>query len=187
MKTKVILGALLLIITGANLAAAADQHWLHVRVEESGRHGEKVSVNLPFDLIEAVIEGVEVEEFDKGIVHIEDAEFDRKLVRTMLDVVKKADDGVFVTVEHERGEIVNVAKKGDELHIRIEDEDYEDEVVKVLVPLAVAEALLQGDEDELNLLAALRELNKRGPATLVQIESEDETVRVWIDKSQKGI
>ncbi|MBN2170514.1 MAG: hypothetical protein JW819_04220 [Candidatus Krumholzibacteriota bacterium] len=186
MRIKVILSALLLIL-GANLAAAADQHWLHVRVEESGRHGEKVSINLPFDLIEAVIEGVEVEELERGIVHIEDAEFDRKLVRTMLDVVKKSKDGVFVTVESERGEIVNVAKKGDELHIRVEDEDYEDEVVSVLVPLAVAEALLEGDDDELNLLAALRELNKRGPATLVQIESEDETVRVWIDTSQKGI
>lgn len=186
MKIKVILSALVLVL-GANLAAAGDQHWLHVRVEESGRHGEKVSVNLPFDLIEAVIEGVEVEEFDRGMIHVEDAEFDRELVKSMLDVVKKAEDGVFVTVEHERGEIVNVAKQGDELHIHIEDEDYEDEVVKVLVPLAVAEALLEGDDDELNLLAALRELNKRGPATLVQIESEDETVRVWIDTSQSGI
>ena len=92
-------------------------------------------------------------------------------------------DTELVTVESEH-ENIKVNKVGDEIQIDIDDHG---DVVKVRVPIKVAEAMLAGGEDELDVLAALRELAAQGEATLVTVDGEDEQIRVWVDTSMEGI
>ena len=183
MREKFVLVFLLMLFT-VSLSQAAQDHWLHVRVSETGEDGEKVSVNLPVSLIDAVLSNLDIDEFHNGSIRIDDAEFDRELIQAVYEAAKKSKDGEFVNIK-DGDESVHVIKKGDEIHIDIEDHD---ERIKVRIPLQVIGALLaSGDDDELNIAAALRELSNSGDNTLVTVESDDESIRVWVDDSMEGI
>ncbi len=179
MREKVAL-AFLLLAFAFGLSQAGEEQWLHVRVTDGD---EKVSVNLPLDLIESVLEHVDCDEFSGGAVHIEDQEFDKKLLSSIVDAAKKSKDGNFVVVESD-DEQIRVRKQGQEIRVEVEEGD---ESVLVRIPLKVAEALMGGGEDELDLVAGLRELSKHGGSTLVTVEGDGEQVRVWVDSSMEGI
>jgi ribonuclease HI len=58
------------------------------------------------------------------------------------------------------------------------------ENVDVTVPWAVAQALASDTSDnELNVEAAIKALENAGDVTLVAVNGDDETVRVWIDSN----
>jgi len=58
--------------------------------------------------------------------------------------------------------------------------------VRVRFPLDVVDALLSGGENELDLIAALDALADHGGGDLVTVESDDESIRVWIDTDADG-
>ena len=60
------------------------------------------------------------------------------------------------------------------------------EKVRVRFPLAVVEALVGDNPQELDLLAGLRALSEFEGEDLVRIDSEDESVRIWVDSSDTG-
>ena len=164
-----------------SLSLADEELWLHVRVLDGD---EKVSVNLPFNLIETAADGFMEHEGDRSFLKVDDLEVDRKLLVAIVDAAKTSKDGVFVSVESD-SETVKVAKKGDEIHVDINDHGEE---VTVRIPVAIAEALLMETEgNELNLAAGLRELAKHQDKNLVTIKGDTEQVRVWVDSSQEGI
>ena len=47
-------------------------------------------------------------------------------------------------------------------------------------------ALLSGSGDELNVQAALEELARSGEGDLLTVTGDDETVRIWVDRSAEG-
>lgn len=166
-------------------ASATEGKWLHVRVIEAG-DGESVRVNVPLALAEAILPSIKVKHFDKGKVriqehmhgHVKDVD-----LRAILDAVKTAQDGEFVTVES-RKDNVRVAKRGGYLlvEVREKDKDGKDrEKVDVKVPMTVVEALLSGGKDELDILAAVRALARHGDTELVSVQDSKTTVRVWVD------
>ena len=182
LRDKLAIGALLLLFSFSLVQAG--EAWLHVRVVEGGEHGEKVSVNLPLDLVKTVIEAVEHEHLHHGMVKVDHTEVDAELLRAILEAATESKDGTFVTVESEH-ENVKVMKKNKELQIHIDDHG---EKVRVRVPISVCEALLEGDEDELNVGRALEILAKEKKGeNLVTVEGDDEQIRVWIDDSMEGI
>lgn len=168
-------------------AQAASDKWLHVRVIEEGESGETVRVNLPLALAEAILPSIKVKHFDKGKVKIEDhmrAHIEEVDLRAILDAVKNAQDGEFVTVESRQKDNVRVAKRGGYLlvEVREKDKDGKDrEKVDVKVPMTVVEALLSGGKDELDILAAVRALARHGDTELVSVQDSKTTVRVWVD------
>lgn len=198
MKTHRILTALAAvallaaIITPAAAQAQAqakdtDGKWLHVRVIEEGEKGESVRVNIPLALAEAILPSIKVKHFDKGKVKLEDhmrAHIEEVDLRAILDAVKTAQDGEFVTIESKSKESVRVAKKGGYLlvEVRERDKDGKDrEKVDVKIPMTVVEALLSGGKDELDILAAIRALARHGDTELVSVQDRNTTVRVWVD------
>jgi hypothetical protein len=204
MKTQRILIALAALATVALMAGAitpvaaqtqaqpqaapstADK-WLHVRVIEEGESGESVRVNVPLALAEAILPSIKVKHFDKGKVRLEEhwhSHVDDVDLRAILDAVKNAQDGEFVTIESHRKENVRVAKRGGYLlvEVREQDKDGKDrEKVDVKVPMTVVEALLSGGKDELDILAAIRALARHGDTELVSVQDRKTTVRVWVD------
>lgn len=178
MLKRILLGTLLLVLLTGGALAKADR-WLHVRVLDGE---DKVSVNLPVDLVAAVLSSIEHENLHKGQIVIEDMDVDRELVTAILKAAVESEDGEFVKVEEGDDASVSVRKQGDTLYVEV-DEDYEK--VRVQVPLEVVRAMLGGEGDALDIVEALEALGD--DTTLVTIDDGDATVRVWVDSAMEGI
>ena len=174
--------ALILVLGAVSALAqtATGDKWLHVRVEKSGEDGEFVRVNVPLSLAEAILPAIQTHNLRHGRIrfshHRNDIDF-----RAVLEAVKNTQDGEFVTIE-KKGETIRVAKSGGFLLVKTSETGEEkSEQVDVKVPLVVVEALLSGDEDELDLVAAIKALKDFGDIELVRVRDGNETIRVWID------
>jgi ribonuclease HI len=101
-------------------------------------------------------------------------------VRAILEALKTAPEGEFVTVQQNDSD-VHVAKEHGQLVVHVIDKNSK-EKVDVTIPWVVAEALISDtSENQLNIEAAIRALKNAGDLTLVSVVSKDESVRVWID------
>lgn len=184
MKLRIIaVGLVLGLVTLAGgFARADDEAWLHIKVDEGGRHGESVRINLPLSLIEEILPLVNTDCGDSeislkaGKLRIEADDFDIDLPE-LLKAVRNAKDGEYVRVES-RDENVRVAKQGDKLIVHVDEDD---EQVRINLRLDLVESMVTDGEDEIDLVAMVRALRAQGDADLVVVESEDEHVRIWVD------
>jgi hypothetical protein len=161
--------------TGATSAA-----WIHVRVEEP-RKESKVNVNLPLSVVEAVLSAAPETVSSKGHIHLHEGGRDLSVsdLRRVWKELRASGETEIVSVE-QKDQVVKVSKHGDRVQILVENPS-EKETVHVEVPVAMVDALLAGEGSELNIRAALAELQKlRGD--LVQVKDADSTVRIWIDE-----
>jgi len=169
--------ALLLAATFA--VAASTTRYLHVRVSNPANH-ELVRVNVPLMLAEKVIPAINHGELRNGKVHIGDFKADNIDVRSLLDALKTAPEGEFVSVQG-TGNDVRVAKEHGLMVVHVIDKNGK-ENVDVTIPWEVAEALIADtSENQLNVEAAIKALENVGDMTLVKVTDHEETVRVWID------
>jgi hypothetical protein len=181
MKKSVLVGvglAGLLVVPAIAAAAETATPWIHVRVEEAQKES-RVHVNLPLSVVQAVLEATPEIIESHGKVHIgHDHGMKVEDIRRIWKQVEAAGDAELVTVE-DGDETVNVSRKGDQVHVRIEKAGKEE--VRVEVPVSLVDAALAGEGDSVDIKAALTELqNKRGD--IVQVNDGDSTVRVWIDE-----
>ena len=157
---------------------AQTSSWLHVQVTEGGEESSKVNVNLPLSLAKVAL-GMAPKKFtDKAVEKLNEHDISIVDIRTLWAELKNAGDAEFVTVEEEN-ETVRVAREGDWLRIRVEQKNEDGENVMVDIPTKVVDALLSGDGESFNLLAAITEL-EGNTGDIVRVEDGDETVRVWI-------
>jgi hypothetical protein len=163
-----------LVIAGA---ASASNLWFHVRVDEAD--GAKVTVNLPVSMIEKAIQMIPEEHLNHHGMHFSDHDLTPAQIRELWTELRDSPDMTFVKVEEE-GEDVKVWKESGYLYVSVIEED-DNEKVDVRVPFAVVDALLSGDEDELNIEAAIHALAQEGEGELVTVTSDDDNVRVWVD------
>ncbi len=174
-------GAVLLSLS----SAAAAEKWLHVRVEENGSRGERVSVNVPLELVERMLPLISIDELQHGKLDLDD-HLEGIDLRELAAALRDAPDADFVTVERE-DENVRVSKEGEFLVVRVQEQGrHSDEKVRVRIPLAVVDALFGGEPHELDLLAALEALGEYSDSALVDVETDDGSVRVWIDSNESG-
>jgi hypothetical protein len=162
--------------------AGLEDRWLHVRVQEDGPEGERVSVNIPLQLVEAILPTIETDELRDGKILWDESDVEGIDLKAALMALQDAPDADFVTVKS-REESVRVAKEKGFLVISADEDD--GEKVRVRMPLDVVDAMVAGEGDELDLLAALEALAEYD-GDLVTVESEDSLVRIWIDSSDSG-
>jgi hypothetical protein len=178
----------------AALGMPADR-WLHVRVTESGPDGDRVRINIPLSLAEAVLPTIKAHQFSDGKVKVEGHALDQVDLRAILEAVRKAQDNQYVTVDSKH-ENVEVAKAGGFLLIKVH-ENREGagktagarkamNTVDIKIPFKVANALLSGSNDELNVLAAVRALGEYPRLELVTVQDESDNVRIWVDSSNNS-
>lgn len=165
--------------------ASAGERWLHVRVEESGAQGEKVSVNVPLSVVESMLPLVQVDNLERGKLRLDVDELEGLDLREILGALNDSPDATFVRIES-GDESVRVAKEKGYLLVHVDEQSGDAERVRIRLPLAVAEALVGRDSGELDLVAALRALEQHDGEDLVRVESADELVRIWIDSSDVG-
>ena len=181
--SKKIVGCVVMILAAAAGIANAGDQWLHVRVQESGNRGDAVSVNIPLQMIEAVLPMIEAEGLDHGRIDFGHGELHGIDLRELLEALQDAPDADFVTVKSD-DEVVRVAKEDGFLLVRVEERD---ENVRIRMPLGVVEAALGNGNGRLDLVAALRRLGEYDGGDLITVESDDgDAVRIWIDSNAAG-
>lgn len=180
-KTTWIPVALMILVLGSS-AALAGERWLHVRVQEQGSRGENVNVNIPISMVEALLPMIQTDEFNGGKISFDHGDLDGIDLRAALEALQDAPDADFVTVKSD-DETVRVAKENNFLLVRVDTDD--DDQVRVRMPLDVVDAMLSGGRNEIDLLAGLRRLSEFD-GDLITVDSDDTTVRVWIDGSDSG-
>lgn len=159
--------------------AVAGTRYLHVRVTNP-KTGELVRVNVPLMLAEKVIPAINHGQLRDGKVQVGNFTANNVNCRAILDALKNAPEGEFVSVQ-DVGSDVHVAKEHGQLVVHVVDKNGGDNV-DVTVPWEVAQALIADtNDDQLNVEAAVRALENVGDMTLVKVSSKDESVRVWVD------
>jgi hypothetical protein len=173
-----------------------------VKVDNTEGDKEHVRVNVPLSLAEKVLPAIQVNKIHQGKLQLghDNVSVDPRL---LVEAVRSTADGVFVTVDSDRQK-VRVAKEGGYLvvnvrpgpHPETKDTDKEKDVkdnhkrhhmdrntenVDVRLPMDVVEALLSGNRDELDLMAAIKALSAHKDLALVTVNDKSQTVRIWID------
>lgn len=185
MKTlKYALPICAVLLTGTLLFAVTTTRYLHVRVNNSVTH-EVVRVNVPLSLAEKIIPAINKGKLHDGKVHIGKFKTDDVNLSQILDALKTAPEGEFVTVQQNDND-VRVAKEHGMLVVHVVDQ-HSKENVDVTVPWEVAQALSSDvDENQLNIEAGIKALEKAGDVTLVSVVGKDENVRIWVDSSSSA-
>jgi len=193
-------GAVLCLLAGVGItwalmvkraSAAAPEKFIHVRVNDPSK-GEMVSVNFPLSVAEKVLPTIDKGNLHQGKVTIGNADLHDVDVRAILAAVAQSPDNEFVTVK-EKNQEVRVAKSKGNFIIHVVDSEDSDnkggkqpEKVDVIVPIAVVNALVPNDKQELDLVAAIHALSEAGDALLVTVHDGTEEVKIWIDAQNDG-
>jgi hypothetical protein len=170
-------------------SSKTSDRWLHVRVVSTESKNETVRVNVPLDMAEKVLPAINKDRLHNGKVRFNDTDMNGVDLKTILDAVRTAKDGEFVTVQSNDSD-VRVAKQGGYMFVHVTEktpsstkngQPSEKSRVEVKIPMKVVDALFSAGKDELDLVAALRALSAHGDTELVSVKSDDNTVRIWLD------
>lgn len=153
-------------------------HWLHVEVNEGGEKASKVNVNLPLSVAKVALAMAPKQFTDKAVEKLNEHDLSIADIRSLWAEIKNAGNAEFVTIQ-EADETVRVAREDDWVRVRVDNTGEKPERVMVDIPIGVVDALLSGDGENFNLLAAINEL-EGNPGDIVNVTDGDETVRVWI-------
>jgi len=159
----------------------AQNPWIHVRVENSGKKASKVHVNLPLSVVQAVLEVAPEKIVSKGRIHLDHHDTDLSVsdLRRLWTELKATGEAELVSIE-EDDQTVTVSRQGELFVVRV-DSPSEKHDVHVEVPVGVVDALLSGEGEELNIKDALEQL-KGLRGDIVRVTDDETTVRIWIDE-----
>jgi hypothetical protein len=195
-RTKYFAGVSLLsaavVLAGASAvfgqSSSTKDRWLHVRVINSDNKGETVRVNIPLELAENVLPTINKNHLHNGKVTIDQAHMNDVDVRALINAIRTAKDGEYVTVQG-ADQDVRVAKEGGRLLVRVKDNKSSKSnrsEVDIKIPMHVIDALFSAGKDELDVVAGLHALASLGDTELVSVKSDDSTVRVWMDSKNSS-
>ena len=195
-RTKLFVGVSLLsvmvVLAGTSVVFAqsgsSKDRWLHVRVINSDNKGETVRVNIPLELAENVLPTINKNHLHNGKITIDQAHMNDVDVHALLNAIRTAKDGEYVTVQG-TDQDVRVAKEGGRLLVHVKDNKgskSNKSNVDIKIPMHVIDALFSAGKDELDVVAGLHALASLGDTELVSVKSEDSTVRVWMDSKNSS-
>jgi hypothetical protein len=161
--------------------AAQSDRWIHVRVENAEAKGEMVRVNVPLTLAEKVLPTINNDRIHNGKLRINQTNVNGVDLHALLDAVRSARDGEFVTVQGTTGD-VRVAKNAGYLQVHVREvKEGTPKRVEVRLPLTVVDALVSAGGNELDLVAGVRALATQGDTELATVKDGKSTVRIWLD------
>jgi len=189
---RVSLLSAMVILAGASAAfgqsGSTKDRWLHVRVINSDNKGETVRVNIPLELAENVLPTINKNHLHNGKITIDQAHMNDVDVHALLNAIRAAKDGEYVTVQG-TDQDVRVAKEGGRLLVHVKDNKGSKSnkpSVDIKIPMHVIDALFSAGKDELDIVAGLHALALIGDTELVSVKSDDSTVRVWMDSKNSS-
>jgi len=174
--------------TASPSSSSSSERWLHVRVVNTDNKNETVRVNVPLEMAEKVLPAINKDRLHSGKVRINESEMNGVDLKALLEALRTAKDGEYVTVQATDSD-VRVAKQNGFMFVHVTEKhgsgkdgkSTEKSRVEVKVPMKVVDALFSAGKDELDLVAALHALSANGDTELVSVKSDDSTVHVWLD------
>lgn len=166
---------LLFLLVGIGTLAAADERWLHIRVDKAGDDAAMVRVNVPLKMAEKVLTAM----LPDGKVKLGDD----PALRAVLEAVRTMEDAEYVTVDTVQG-TVRVAKEKGYLIVEGVSVENSPRMIDVKIPFSIVETLVSTEGNELNVLAAFREFNSM-EEVFIKAYDKSSLVSVWID-SESG-
>jgi len=167
-----------LVIAGiVGSAAAADDRWIHVRVDDSGGDGGRVDIQVPIGLVATLLPVLNGKHGHGGI-HVDGKDVDLAEIRGYWNAVRGAKDGEYVTVRDEDSN-VRISKSGGFLRVTVDDQGGTSRV-RMKVPITLVDAVLVGG-DSIDLNAVGGALAKVPTGEILTVDDEDSHVRIWID------
>jgi hypothetical protein len=182
MRTKTNFLLTVLFLLSAFAAHATSKQWLHLYVEDANKD-ETVKVNIPLSLVEAMVPLVEQKGIKDGKIKLNQKEVNVKDLRNVWRELREQGDNEYVSIEKPDMRL-RIYTEGDFLYVKPEETSKSQ--VDIKMPLSVVDAMLSGDGDELNLMAAIRALQDSGVREIVTVRDRDKTLMVWIDESNRG-
>jgi hypothetical protein len=191
--SRIALGGALLaaaLLTGSTFRAQAQSsdRWIHVRVDNPEDKCEMVHVNVPVALAEVLVSSVDHDELHHGHISVGHADLNGVDLRAMLDAVRSAPDGEFVSVK-KRDQDIHVSKQNGLLLIHVTNSNRADkQEVQITVPITVVQAMVAASKgsDDLDVGAALKALAALGNSELVNVKDGKKTIHIWIDSKNSA-
>jgi hypothetical protein len=195
LKSSALILSLGVILVGAQTTAAlaSGVTTLHVEVTEDHGTDPKVSLSLPFEVLEAFANSLDAKEFVAREI-IDEMESEGFDLKAFWQQVRDKDIREFFTM---RAEDAHVRAWREDGLFRVsidaaESEDRDEQFGKhfghfgdaAKVEIRIPESLMDYFVDEgeyASPLELLETLRSHGPMTLVEVQSEDESVRIWLD------
>lgn len=171
------------LLLAAGSAQAGDTRWIHIFVQDGP--DEEVRLNVPINLVRAVLPLIDEDEISNGRIVIEDHDIPVEVLRQVWDEVRDIEEGEFVKIDTP-DEDVRISKKGSELLITVLDSKEGSDVTVRLHESIIAALLSSERENELDLLAALDALDAEMRGDLVNVQDEGTLVRIWVDDTNEG-
>lgn len=177
---KKLLGCLILAgVAGCAVAAASDDRWIHVRVDDTDGGKGRVDIQVPIGMVQSLLPALKGAHAH-GSIHVDAKSMDLAEFKKYWAAVRTAKDGEYVTVRDE-DQNVRIAKHGGNLLLTVDDKGGKSRV-RMNVPLPIIDAVLaSGDSVDLDALGGA--LAKAGTGELLTVDDEDSHVRIWIDGS----
>lgn len=173
-----------LVLAAGSFGFAQSNQWIHIHVEDAEK-SEKVKINVPVSLLESMVPVIEQRGVRKGRIHIHDeGDLSVQELRNIWAEIRKQGDVEFISIENKDANI-RVLKQGKYLLVQPEEDSRKK--VDIRIPLEVVDAMLSGEGEDLNLMAALRALKDSGIREIISIQDEEKYVRIWVDESNKGL
>ncbi|HEY4492763.1 MAG TPA: hypothetical protein VJ521_07210 [Acidobacteriota bacterium] len=179
--TKSILFVLFLALAVAT-AQAESKQWLHLHAEDSHKN-ETVKINIPLTLVEAMLPLVEQKGVKDGKIRLNEKDINVRDLRKVWNQLREEGDMEYASIQN-RDTSLRIFTKGEFFYVEPDADSRKQ--VEMKIPLAVVDAMLSGKEDELNLMAAVRALQRSGVRDIITVKSEDSTLRVWVDESNRA-
>lgn len=168
----------LVLLFAAPLPAQKKDPWFHLEVKENKTEPEYVKVNLPVAMVDVALDVIKDKKFNKGRFKLPSEDISVSDLKKLWNELKKSGNAEFVTVE-KKNETVRVAKDGNYVVVKVTEN--KNPKVDLRVPVAVVDALLATDGDELDVKAALLAMQKQNVGDILTVNDNNTQVRIWID------
>jgi len=177
---KKLLGCLVLAsVAGGGTAAASDDRWIHIRVDDADDAKGRVDIQVPIGMVSSLLPALKGAH-GHGSIHVDGDSVDLAEIKGYWSAVRAAKDGEYVTVRDEDSD-VRVSKRGGYFLLNVDDKGGKSRV-RMKVPLPLIDAVLAGG-DSVDLDALGGALAKAPTGELLTVDDKDSHVRIWIDGS----
>jgi hypothetical protein len=178
MKRAITILFVAVLLVAGPLWATEGTRWLNVHVTEHNE-GVNVEVHLPLQLVLAVLNNIDVENFHGGKVDLEIGDMEVNWPE-ILTALKDAPDGEFVKVDADEAK-VRVSKRDGTMYVNVVEQEEANAVVNVTVPMSMIDALSIDENNQIDVAALLASFDDLPDGELVTVDADDAMVRVWVE------
>jgi len=156
----------------------ASELWLHVRAEEHNGRRSRVVVNLPVKAFEKALPLIPSRLSHSCELRLRELDVESAEIRSIVEQLRTAPAGAGVRITREDGDIV-ARKEGTMLVISRSGSEWV-RPDTISVSFDIAESLF--GNGEIDFRAAVELLVRRGEGEIAIVQSDDSTVRIWVDR-----